>query len=614
MKKLLLAFTLILPFTSRAQQSFPKGYFIMPINPGQVTSLSGCFGDIRINHFHSGLDVRTGGQEGKRVVAAADGYVSRIRVQNGGYGNVLYITHPNGYTTVYAHLKEFNSELSHYLTSRQYEQKIWEIDVPVEPGRFNYKQGDFVALSGNTGGSAGPHLHFEIRDEKENALDPQQFGFKELRDITPPVIELITLKCMSADARINGRFGSFDFKPVKQGNRYVLPRQVKATGLVGVEVLTYDKAANSPFRLGVNEIELKMNDKREYRYRLDRMAFHSKLDMNIHVDYERLIKNNQKIHKCYVEEANRFDFYESNDHWGLLKVEKAANDVSIRVSDSHGNTTSLAFTLLKDNSEILSEPALPSVTVMNNFLKINTEEDAENLRIITYGGKEITLQTRKSAGGGRTAVYDLKEGFPEEVFMGEKKVSLPVNTAITLQNPRIDMPNLRGDFSETLYDDAYILAEVSDEALVLHEDVIPLKGEAALQWTKTGQVTYPEKQKVYLEGNKKKFIGGEWKDKTIHFRTREFGTYLTLYDFDPPVITPRTVNADALRFAISDKLSGIRKIECYVNGEWVLMDYEYKTGAIWARKRDASQSFAGNLVLKVTDNCNNTQSYETVIP
>lgn len=614
MRKTLLAFTLILSTACLAQQSFPKGYFIMPINPGQVTSLSGCFGDIRINHFHSGLDIRTGGAEGKRVVAAADGYVSRIRVQNGGYGNVLYITHPNGYTTVYAHLKEFNDEISSFLTVKQYEQKVWEIDVPVEPGRFTYQQGDFVALSGNTGGSAGPHLHFEIRDDKENALDPEQFGFKEIRDLTPPVIEFISLKCMSADARINGKFGSFDFKPVRQGNRYVIPQQIRASGMIGVEILTYDRAANSPFRLGVHEIELKMNDKREYRFRLDRMAFHNKLDMNIHVNYEKLIKNNQKIHKCYVEEANSFDFYESNEHWGILKVEEARNEVNIRVRDSHGNATSLAFNLLKDNSETFSEPAVNSVSVHSNFLKINTIENTGNVRIVTYGGKEITVQPLTSSGGAKTVVYDLKEGFPDKIFIGEKEVALPVNTAITLQNPQISLPNLSGDFSGTLYDDAYIQTEVSDDALVLHEDVIPLKGAAELRWTKTGPVNYPEKQKVYLEGKKRKFIGGSWKDKTISFRTREFGTYLTLYDFDPPSITPRTVNANNLRFQIADKLSGIQKIECYVNGEWVLMDYEYKTGAIWARKRDAAQSFSGNLVLKVTDFCNNTQSYETLIP
>ncbi len=606
MKKLIAGILLFTNFYGYAQGSFPKGYFIMPINPGQVTSLSGCFGDIRINHFHSGLDIRTGGQEGKRVVAAADGYVSRIRVQNGGYGNVLYITHPNGYTTVYAHLRDFRDDLSEFLTQKQYEAKVWEIDVPLEAGKFPVKQGELVAFSGNTGGSGGPHLHFEIRDEKENALDPQQFGFKEIRDLTPPVIELISLKCMSADARINGKFGTFDFKPVRRANgTYALPQNVRATGTIGMEVLTYDKAGNSPFRQGVHKIELFMNDELQYRFKLDQMAFHNKLDMNIHVNYERLIGKGQKIHKCYVEEANSFDFYESNDHWGLLKIDKPNHQVKLKVSDSHGNKTQLDFSIQRDPSS--SEVASETLNVFGRFLKINTSNP--NVKIITYSGKEINLGTTD----GNVVVYDLKEGFPEQVFLGDKKMSMPVNTAITLQNPRINLPQLKADFTGTLYDDAYIYTEVNDEVLILHDDSIPLKGEARVAWTKTKGFNFPEKLKVYLEGSKRKFIGGEWSDKTIRFKTREFGTYRTLYDFDPPNITPRVVNENQLRFTISDKLSGIAKIECYVNGEWVLMDYEYKTGAIWARKKDPQQTFSGDVVLKITDNCNNTQSYETKI-
>jgi murein DD-endopeptidase MepM/ murein hydrolase activator NlpD len=605
MIKYTFAFFLFIAYNISAQSPFPKGYFIMPINPGQVTSLSGCFGDIRINHFHSGLDVRTGGQEGKRVVAAADGYVSRIRVQNGGYGNVMYITHPNGYTTVYAHLKEFNTELGKYLTQKQYEEKIWEIDLPIEPGKFEYKQGDLVAYSGNTGGSAGPHLHFEIRDEKENALDPQQFGFKEIRDITPPVIEMISLKCMSADARINGKFGIFDFKPIRKGNTWTLPQNIKAKGTIGVEVLTYDRSGNAPFRQGVHKIDLQMNDELQYRFRLDKMAFHNKLDMNIHVNYERLIQKNQKIHKCYVEEANSFDFYESNDHWGLLKIEDPRNALKLTVSDAFGNATRLDFTINRED-HIPGDPEAETVSLFDRFLKINTAP----VKLIMYGGKEMTLQ----GDGSFPIVYDLKEGFPEKVMLGDKILALPVNTAITLQNPKITKGALMADFTGTLYDDAYIYTEVNDEVLFLHEDTVPLKGSAKIAWTKSSSINFPEKLKVYLEGNKRKYIGGVWKDKTIHFSTREFGTYRTLYDFDPPSITPRTVNADQLRFTISDKLSGIAKIECYVNGEWVLMDYEYKTGAIWARKKDANQRFSGNLVLKITDQCNNTQSYETNIP
>lgn len=604
----------LISLVSRAQQVYPQGYFILPINPGQVTSLSGCFGDLRINHFHSGLDVRTGGVEGKRVVAAAEGYISRIRVQNGGYGNVLYIKHPNGYTTVYAHLKEFVGELAQYLTEKQYESKTWEIDLEVPKDLFNYKQGELVALSGNTGGSGGPHLHFEIRDPNENAIDPQLFGFKEIKDFTPPVIELISLKSMSADARINGKFGIFNFKPIKRGKDYILPQAIKATGLIGVEILTYDKSANSPFRLGVHEIVLKMNEVQEYKFSLEKMAFHNKLDMNVHVNYEKMIKDNQKIHKCYVEEANSFDFYESNDNWGKLKIENANNLVKIRVSDTYGNNSNLNFTILKDNSSSSTETTdRVKATVMDEFLNVVSPNQENELIVTTANGKEVIIPMLNSVSGVRSAVYNLDEGFPSRVVLGNAEVALPVNTAVRLENPYISIAGLKANFSGTLYDNAYINVSVSDDELVLHEDVIPLKGAAEIHWTKSGTVNYPDKQRVYLDGPKRKFVGGEWNNKTISFKTRELGTYLTLYDFDPPIITPRTVDNQNLRFKIEDKLSGISKIECYLDDQWILMDYEYKTGAIWSRKLDINKPFIGKLVLKITDNCNNTQSYETTI-
>ncbi len=606
-------FILFFKFSGFGQNNIPQDYFVLPINPGQITSLSGCFGDLRINHFHAGLDIRTGGVEGKRVVAAADGYVSRIKIQNGGYGNALYITHPNGYTTVYAHLRDYNDELQQYITDKQYNKKTWEIDETLEPNKFKYKQGELVAFSGNTGGSGGPHLHFEIRDAKENAVDPALFGFGEIRDNVPPVIELVTLKCMSENALINGKFGTFDFKPVKKGNAYVLPN-IKAKGTIGVEILTYDKAQNSPFRLGVQRIELLMNGKQQYSFKIDKMPFHNKLDMNVHVNYGRMIKNNLKIHKCYVDEANSLSLYESNDLWGKLNIENSQNNIELIVQDTYKNTSALKFIITKDQANTTSETtSRTSTEVLDGYLKVNALPTAKELRVST-SSREFSPQWLPSALGTKTAIIDMDYDFPTSIKLDGNDISLPVNVAVTLEQPNIDIQNLKANFHGTLYDNAFINVDVSDDALVLHQDVIPLKSHAEIQWTKNARINYPEKQKVYLEGSKRKFIGGEWTGQTIKFKTREFGTYVTLFDFEPPTITARTLNQDNLRFTISDKISGIKSIECFVDGQWVLMDYEYKTGAIWARKQDKSKPFQGNLVLKVTDNCNNTQSYETTIP
>ncbi|RYF52525.1 MAG: M23 family metallopeptidase, partial [Cytophagaceae bacterium] len=179
----LLLFLLPTLLVGQARKPLPSlvqpGYLLFPINPGQSGSLSGGMGDLRGNHFHAGLDIRTGGTEGLPVHAAADGYVSRIAVFTGGYGNVIFLKHPNGLTTVYGHLKTLNDTLGTYLRDNQYAKKTFEIDLRPQPNEFPVKKGDVIALSGNTGGSGGPHLHFEVRDPNDNLLNPLLYGFPE---------------------------------------------------------------------------------------------------------------------------------------------------------------------------------------------------------------------------------------------------------------------------------------------------------------------------------------------------------------------------------------------------------------------------------------------------
>ena len=371
-----------------AQNKFPQGYFIMPIAPGQATSLSGCFGDIRTNHFHAGLDIRTGGVEGKNVYAAAEGYISRIKIQNGGYGNGLYITHPNGLTTLYAHLKVFNDTLQKYLISKQYELKTWDVDLTLEPNLYKVRQGEIVALSGNTGGSAGPHLHFEIRDAQENILDPSQFGFADLNDKALPEIQFISLKSMSADARINGKFGIFNFPVVRGKNGlYTISQKITAKGTLGLEVLTYDRASNSPFRQGVNQINLVVNHKPVFNFRLDKMAFDNKLDMNVHVNYEKMNKTGQKIHKCYIDEGNTIEAYQTNAEKGKFVIENDSNMVELRVNDAFANTIFSEFYIYKDTTSQDNSGFSTSTKaqILDNFLKIDIGDKSATSLGIAYG-------------------------------------------------------------------------------------------------------------------------------------------------------------------------------------------------------------------------------------
>jgi len=605
-------------FLSFSQPKFPKGYFLMPIQPGQQTSLSGCFGDIRTNHFHAGLDIRTGGVEGKNVYAAAEGYISRMKIQNGGYGNALYITHPNGYTTLYAHLKVFNDTLQKYLVRQQYAQKTWEIDFALEPHQFPVRKGEIVALSGNTGGSAGPHLHFEIRNAQEEALDPSQFGFADLSDSTPPIIQFISLKTMSDDARINGKFGIFNF-PVVRGKDglYRIAQKISAKGTLGLEVLAFDKATNSPFRQGVSQINLVVNHKPVYNFRLDKMQFDNKLDMNIHVNYKKMNTSGLKIHKCYVEEGNGLDLYTTNTSRGKFEIENESNVVELRVSDAFANTIFAEFEILKEketlhttipNSKIKTE-------ILDNFLKIEVEDFANE-----YSGLSILKNnTQKQIPFDevfektKVKILDLKNGLPEEIQVNDIPVTMPVNTLLSKSNPIFEKANLKFNFGEMLYHDEFVNITSNESEIHFHEDIIPLKGKIDITWTKSTAPSNAEKHKAYLKGSKMKYLGGEWTNNVLNFQTREFGTIQLLNDFDPPTIVPKALTKESLKFRISDGLSGIKTISCYVNDEWVLMNFEYKNGMIWSEKLKEAKPFIGNIVLRITDYCNNTQIFETQI-
>ena len=225
----------------------------------------------------------------------------------------------------------------------------------------------------------------------------------------------------------------------------------------------------------------------------------------------------------------------------------------------------------------------------------------------------VLNQVPFNPGTERFKIINLKNGLPDEIKVNSTLVPLPVNAVLKKSQSKQQFQNLIVDFTNALYDDEFVNFSISDTELKLHEDIIPLKGYATVEWTKTESPGYPDKYKAYLKGNKMKFLGGEWTNNTIKFKTREFGTIVTLYDLDPPVIAPKALTKENLKFRISDALSGIKKIECYVNDEWVLMDYEYKNGMIWSEKLDPSKPFLGNIVLKITDNCDNVGTFQTEI-
>ncbi|WP_052694962.1 M23 family metallopeptidase [Hymenobacter sp. AT01-02] len=264
--------------TANSRPEVPNGYFLFPIKPGQQNFLAASMGELRPNHFHGGLDIKTDGRVDLPVHASQDGYISRLKQSSFGYGNVLYITHPNGLTTVYGHLNHFKGPVAEELRRRQYEKQTYELELFFKPGQFPVKRGDIVALSGNTGGSAGPHVHWEVRDQQDNQLNPLQWGgFQEIQDHVAPSLQAFAVEALSIDARVQNRFGKAVFvpktPPLLNGGGYVWADTIAANGTVGLLVQGFDRFDQAWNKNGFQKVDVLVNGQPLYSHVVDNIPF-----------------------------------------------------------------------------------------------------------------------------------------------------------------------------------------------------------------------------------------------------------------------------------------------------------------------------------------------------
>ena len=308
--------------------------------------LSSNFAEIRTNHFHSGIDIKTQGVVGKNVYAIDDGYVSRISVSSGGYGKALYITHLNGYVSVYGHLKNFNEKITRYLRRKQYEQERFKVSLYLRTDFISVKKGEIIAQSGNTGFSGGPHLHFEIRDaQTEHPLNPLLFGF-DVKDTKPPKILKIYLYPVGKNTAIDGKNadkvwqvqafkGAFSLKGKK------IPQ---VHGQVGFGIQAFDYANNSHNRIAPYSIELQVDSTTIYQHILNEFSFYETRDINSHIDYSRRIRHKTKIHRIFTAPNNRLSIYKQLKNRGVVEfTDGKIHHIKFIVRDVKGNQSVLKF-------------------------------------------------------------------------------------------------------------------------------------------------------------------------------------------------------------------------------------------------------------------------------
>ncbi|HTD40578.1 MAG TPA: M23 family metallopeptidase, partial [Mucilaginibacter sp.] len=280
-------------------KQYPRNFFRYPLD--LPPSTAGSFGELRPEHFHSGLDFKTNGRTGYPVHAAYDGYISRLRVQFGGFGNAIYITHPNGYTTVYGHIERFSPQLEQIVLKQQYEQQSFEVDFNLPPTQAMVCKDDVIAWSGNAGASAGPHLHFEIRDaQTEQTINPQLFGLTIPDRVAPTLGTICVYRLGDAPFSEKTPRQFFGVKGAAGHYHLVKSQVINVSGETGFGITATDMNSASFNHNGIYSIELKVDGATVYTFAAERFAFDQTHSINAYIDYPTFLSSHRFIQKCFI--------------------------------------------------------------------------------------------------------------------------------------------------------------------------------------------------------------------------------------------------------------------------------------------------------------------------
>ena len=521
--------------------------------------LSGNFGELRNNHFHSGIDFKTQGTEGKPVHAVKKGYVSRISISPWGYGNGLYLTHPDGTTTVYGHLQQYSKKIADYVKEQQYLQESFNVDLTFEPGLIPVEKGEIVALSGNTGSSGGPHLHFEVRDsETQETMDPISFFYEQIKDTRPPKILGVQIVPIKGEGVVNGKAKNLELKPItSQNGKQVITTKVEAWGDIGLAVKANDYMDNTSNIYGVKEITLTADDKVIYHSDLDMFSFDDTRYLNSFTDYESWKKKHTFYIRSFVEPGNRLPFIESINR-GIIHIdEQRSYHLKYELADAFGNTTTLSIWIEGKQQEI--PPIYTEGTELFHWASDNR-----------FGAKGIRLFIPKG----------------------------------------------------NLYDDLHFRYSVKEDTTalsathILHNPYVPIHKTAQLSLFLQND-TLKNKQQygiVCLKNGSALWIGGVYRNGWIDADIKEFGNYRIQQDTIKPTITPINkqtwITKRAISFRLSDNLSGIEDFHGKIDEQFVLFEMNNKSVITYHFDPQKLKRGKHHLTLVATDACGNEAHYK----
>lgn len=525
-------------------QNYPQNYFGSPLDiPMQLVAN---FGEIRANHWHMGLDIRTQHRVNLPVHAAADGYIARISVEPGGFGQAIYINHPNGFTTVYGHLNAFFPALAKYVKEHEYAQESWVIDLKIPSNLFPVRKGEFIALSGSTGASEGPHVHFEIRDTKtENCLNPLLFKFP-IADNVPPLVTRIALydRNKSTYEQTPQIFGL-----KKSGSNYFPTTELIRTGSdkISFAITAVDMFSNSTNPNGIYSAEISVDEKPVSEFKLNNISYNDTRYINAQLDYPLKARGVATLQHITPLPGAQDVVYDLLNGDGMIHLkDENEHNVVIEVKDANGNTSTIRFKVQYDAALKKNYPA-------------STEEQFLPNNVNVFERDHFELYTTEKT------IYD----------------TVSVNYNIVNNNAAHAVSPQYNFLSAAIpsHDSVTVRIKPSEDIPAEYRDKIVIKNVS-------GSRTFMEK--------------GQWQNGWYAAKFRQFGTYQLFIDNEPPTINSPATNltkASRIVFIPRDNFNTIKSFRVELDGKWLLFTND--KGHAWIYTFD--EHFPrGNHELKVT--------------
>lgn len=556
MNRLILALLLSCTQFVSAQEKYPQDAFRSPMDIPLI--LAGTFGELRSNHFHAGIDIKTQQRQGLPVYAIGDGSVTRIKISHWGYGKAIYIAHPNGYTSVYAHLKKFSPEIEAYIKKIQYKKQSYQVEVFPDYGEVKVEKGEIIAYSGNTGGSSGPHLHFEVRSSvTEKPTNPLLYGF-EVRDATNPVLSQIYAYPLSDGAIINKSNTKTQINFSKQKDGTFLADKISAIGTIGLGFIGFDRQDMAANKNGVYSVRQLINGQVYTDYDFETFSFGETRYINTLIDYDHYGKSRKRIQRLFKEPSNKLSIYNTLTNDGKITVKEGLSyTAELLLGDLEGNMTKV---------------------------------------IIPIEGKREPLEIEKESVTTENYLIAQK---PNNYDLGAAKVYFPSNT---------------------FYKDFYIDLKKDDDTVKIHNNHVAAHRNFTVTFD-VSKYKKEERKKMFiarLDRKKEANYASTYKrGNTFTTRTRNLGTYTLVRDTVAPKIRSKNFkekqwlnNYSYLSLMISDDLSGIDTYSATLNGEWILMEYEPKKKTITYNFDDKILNEKKcQLEVVVTDNVGNSTTF-----